>query len=109
DAASRGAVLSDFALSAAREGGYPAVMTVLFAAESLYFTWCVRAHEGGGVPAGPIGEWVSLHAGDAFREGVDALAAQVDALSADVPDERLARWFAGMLDAEIAFHDAVYR
>ncbi|MEV5705039.1 TenA family protein [Actinoallomurus sp. NPDC052274] len=109
DAVGRAAVLSEFALAAAREGGYPAVMTVLFAAESLYSTWCTRAHERGDVPSGPIGEWVSLHADEEFRAGVDALAAQVDALPADIPDERLARWFTGMLEAEIAFHDAVFR
>ncbi|GLY90787.1 TenA family protein [Actinoallomurus iriomotensis] len=109
DAAGRAAVLSEFALAAAREGGYRAVMTVLFAAESLYSTWCTRAHERGDVPAGPIADWVSLHAGAEFRAGVTALAAQVDALPADIPDEHLIRWFGGMLEAEIAFHDAVYR
>lgn len=108
DAAGRAAVLSEFALAAAREGGYPAVMTVLFAAESLYFTWCTRAHERGDAPAGPIADWVSLHADADFRAGVQALAAQVDALPAGVPDEHLTRWFTGMLEAEIAFHDAVY-
>jgi thiaminase/transcriptional activator TenA len=107
--AGRAAVLSEFALAAAREGGYPAVMTVLFAAESLYSAWCTRAHERGDVPAGPIADWVSLHAGAEFRAGVAALAAQVDALPADLPDERVDRWFTGMLEAEIAFHDAVYR
>jgi thiaminase/transcriptional activator TenA len=108
DAAERAGVLSDFAVAAAREGGYPAVMTVLFAAETLYSTWCTRAHERGKVPAGAIADWVSLHAGPEFRAGVAALAAEVDALPAAIPDERLAHWFTGMLEAEIAFHDAVY-
>jgi thiaminase/transcriptional activator TenA len=108
DVARQAAVLSEFALAAARDGGYPAVMTVLFAAESLYLTWCTRAHERGDVPAGAIADWVSLHADPAFRTGVDALAAAVDALPADIPDERLVRWFTGMLEAEIAFHDAVF-
>lgn len=107
-AAARGAVLSEFALAAAREGGHPAVVTVMFAAESLYLAWCGRAHREGRVPAGPVADWVALHAGDAFRRGVEALAREVDAIPADVPDDRLARWFAGMLEAEIAFHDAVY-
>lgn len=108
DAAERAGVLSDFAVATAREGGYPAVMTVLFAAESLYSTWCTRAHDQGKIPAGAIAGWVSLHAGPEFRAGVAALAAEVDALPAGIPDERLARWFAGMLEAEIAFHDAVF-
>ncbi|TDD71783.1 TenA family protein [Actinomadura rubrisoli] len=108
EAVQRAGILSEFALAAAREGGYPAVMTVLFAAESLYLTWCTRAHKEGGVPSGPVADWVALHADEAFRKGVDALAQEVDALPADVPDELLVRWFGGMLEAEIAFHDAVY-
>ncbi|MEO3825640.1 TenA family protein [Actinomadura sp. B10D3] len=108
DAARRAAVLSEFALASAREGGYPAVVTVLFAAESLYSTWCSRARREGRVPAGPVADWVAMHADEAFRAGVDALAREVDGLPAGIPDDRLARWFAGMLEAEIAFHDAVY-
>lgn len=108
DAARRAEVLSRYALDVAREGGYPAVMTMLFAAESLYLTWCTRAHERGAVPDGAIRAWVALHADQAFRDGVRALAAEVDALPDDIPQERLTRWFTGMLEAEIAFHDAVY-
>ena len=107
-AARRAGVLSEFALAAAREGGFPAVMTVLFAAESLYLAWCTRAHERGDVPAGVIADWVSLHAGATFRTGVQALAAEVDALPADIDGDRLAHWFTGMLEAEIAFHDSVF-
>ncbi|WAP53644.1 TenA family protein [Streptomyces sp. S465] len=108
DAARRGEVLSRYALDVAREGGYPAVMTMLFAAESLYLTWCTRAHERGTVPEGAMSAWVSLHADQTFRDGVRALAAEVDALPDDLPQERLTRWFTGMLEAEIAFHDAVF-
>ncbi|URN04735.1 TenA family protein [Actinomadura madurae] len=108
DAVRRAAILSEFALASAREGGYPAVVTVLFAAESLYLAWCTRARREGRVPAGPVADWVALHTDEAFRAGVDALAQEVDALPAGIPDDRLARWFAGMLEAEIAFHDAVY-
>ncbi|MFC5753698.1 TenA family protein [Actinomadura rugatobispora] len=98
--------LSEYSLEAARTGGYAAVTTILFAAETLYLTWCTRAHEGGAVRSGPIAEWVALHARDPFREGVAALAAQVDRLTE--PDPVLAGWFTGMLEAEIAFHDALY-
>ncbi|MCR3718919.1 thiaminase (transcriptional activator TenA) [Prauserella flava] len=109
DAARRAAsVLSDYAVAAAEDGGYPAVTTVLFAAETLYLTWCTRAHRDGTPPAGPIADWVALHTRDPFVSGVDALGAAVDELPADVPDDRLAAWFTGMLDAEISFHDAVY-
>ncbi|KAA9150185.1 transcriptional regulator [Amycolatopsis acidicola] len=100
--------LSEFALEAAREGGYAAVMTTLFAAETLYHTWCSAAHEKGNVPPGPIADWVELHAAEPFHAGVRALAAAVDALPADIPDARVHAWFTGMLAAETAFHDAVF-
>ena len=101
--------LSEYALDAARAGGYPAVMTVLFAAETLYYGWCSRAHACGRAPAGPVAEWVALHAAEPFHAGVRALAAAVDSLPAEIPDSLLRGWFDGMLDAEIAFHDSVFR
>ncbi|WP_243716706.1 TenA family protein [Actinomadura sp. KC345] len=106
--AQRAGVLSDFALAAAREGGYPAVMTVMFAAESLYLEWCTHARELGRVSPGPVADWVALHTDERFRAGVEALAGEVDAIPAEVPDDLLVGWFTGMLEAEIAFHDAVY-
>lgn len=107
-AAGRAGRLADFALSAASTGGYPAIMTVLFAAETLYLTWCTRAQQTGSVPPGPLRDWVALHAAEPFRAGVDALAEQVEEIPSDVPDGQLDSWFSGMLDAEIAFHDAVF-
>ncbi len=67
-AARRAEVLSRYALDVAREGGYPAVMTMLFAAESLYLTWCTRAHEHGAVPDGAMSAWVALHDQHSNRE-----------------------------------------
>jgi thiaminase/transcriptional activator TenA len=66
------------------------------------------AHQTGLVPAGPVRDWVALHAAEPFRAGVAALAEQVDQVPAAIPDGTLAGWFGGMLDAEITFHDAVY-
>lgn len=108
DAARRAGGLSRFAMEAAGEGGRPAVMTVLFAAETLYLTWCARARSEGRVPPGPIADWVTLHTTASFRAGVEALASEVDRVPASISDERLASWFTGTLDAEVAFHDAVY-
>lgn len=81
---------------------------MLFAAETLYLTWCTRALDGGWVPAGPIRDWVALHAAEPFRAGSPALADQVDQIPPAVPDIALDGWFAGMLDAEIAFHDGIF-
>jgi thiaminase/transcriptional activator TenA len=106
DALKQAGRLSVYALEAARQGGYAAVMTILFAAETLYLTWCTRTHREGTPPPGPIADWVALHARDPFRSGVDALAAQVDRL--ETPDQTLTTWFTGMLTAETAFHNALY-
>jgi thiaminase/transcriptional activator TenA len=100
--------LSDYALAVAHTGGYPAVMTVLFAAESLYYNWCSQAHQKRRLPEGFIAEWVALHAAEPFCTGVRALASAIDALPPEVPDSRLRSWFNGMLDAEINFHDSVF-
>ncbi len=100
--------LSGYALDVARAGGYPAVMTVLFAAETLYYRWCTEAHGAGLVPHGLIAEWVALHAAEPFHSGVRTLASAVDALPPDITDAQLRSWFNGMLDAEIDFHDSVF-
>ena len=61
------------------------------------------------MPPGPIYDWVAMHTDEAFRDGVRALAEQVDRLPTDqVDDDMLGGWFTGMLDAEITFHDAPY-
>lgn len=101
--------LSEYALATAEEGGYAAVTTVMFAAETLYLTWCTRALRDGTPPDGPVADWVELHTREPFTAGVAALGAAVDELPAHIPDDRLIGWFTGMLDAEIAFHDAVYQ
>lgn len=102
------AALSDYALAAAEEGEYAAVTTVMFAAETLYLSWCTRALRDGTPPAGPVADWVELHTREPFTSGVAALGAAVDELPSDIADDRLTAWFTGMLDAEITFHDAVY-
>ena len=105
---SRSQRLRNYATDAARTGGYAAVMTVLLAAESLYYTWCSQAHKDGLVAPGLIAEWVALHAAEPFHAGMRALAAAVDALPTEIPDTQLHRWFTGMLDAEVVFHDSVF-
>lgn len=100
--------LRSYATDAARAGGYAAVMTVLLAAESLYYAWCSQAHKGGLVAPGLIADWVALHAAEPFHAGVRALAAAVDALPDEIPDAQLHGWFTGMLDAEVVFHDSVF-
>lgn len=100
--------ISTFATGVARAGGHAGVVTVMFAAEWLYQAWCADAAASPALPAGPVGDWVRLHARAPFTTGVEALRDEVDAIDRTVPERRLLDWFEGMLNAEIAFHEAVY-
>ncbi|WP_197536248.1 TenA family protein [Blastococcus saxobsidens] len=110
--AARAAVLSDVVLAQVREGGRPAAVTGMLAAETMYARWCTAA------AAAPqaarsrrqpdLQAWIDLHTQPEFLGQVTALEADVDRLGEDVADDGdLDRWFAGVLEAEIAFHDAV--
>jgi thiaminase/transcriptional activator TenA len=91
------------------DGGYPAVVTCLFAAETLYNHWCANA-AADACPwpvAGPAGEWIDLHTSESFASQVAFLHNLVDRIDPDsFPDERLDDWFVRMLAAEDQFHDS---
>ncbi len=91
--------------------GYPAVITCLAAAETLYLQWCsVAVGSAGGHVAGLASEWVDLHTTAEFARGVAALHALLDSIDTDVfDDSQLDHWFGRMLTAEDRFHDAPTR
>ncbi len=105
----RAAVLSDVVLGQVGDAGRPAALAGMLAAETMYARWCTAA---AAVPAGrhpDLQAWIDLHAEETFLGQVAALRADVDALDpVAVPDEALDRWFSAVLEAEIAFHDAVH-
>jgi thiaminase/transcriptional activator TenA len=109
----RARVLSDVVLAQVAAGGRPAALTGMLAAETMYARWCTRAAE---VPADiaarrhpDLQAWIDLHTGQDFLDQVTALRDDVDALdSGEATDDTLDRWFASVLHAEIAFHDAVH-
>lgn len=98
-------VLSDYALGLARRDGRAAALVAMFAAETLYLSWCRAALEASADREPALQEWIEMHTRPAFVAQVDALAREVDAMNA-VDDARLDEWFAGMLAAENAFHNA---
>ncbi|MGA2495044.1 MAG: TenA family protein [Roseiarcus sp.] len=104
------AALHDLFLGVARTEGYEEILACTLAAEWLYLTWCSRAYRTASVrPA--IREWVALHAGGAFEEGVDWARAELEARGPRLGAERRARvgkLFEGVLAAEIPFHTAAY-
>jgi len=104
------AALHDLFLDVARTEGYEEILACTLAAEWLYLTWCSRAHRTPSArPA--IRDWVALHAGGAFAEGVDWVRAELDARGPKLTAERRARLgevFTRALAAEIPFHTAAY-
>jgi thiaminase/transcriptional activator TenA len=104
------AALHELFLGAARTEGYEEILACTLAAEWLYLIWCSRAHRTPSArPA--IRDWVALHAGGAFAEGVDWVRAELDARGPKLSANRRARvgeLFKGALAAEIPFHTASY-
>jgi thiaminase/transcriptional activator TenA len=99
-------VLSDYALELAREGGRAAALVGMFAAESLYLSWCREAMTVDADREPALQDWIEMHTQPSFVAQVQALAREVDAMPDAIDDATLDDWFGGMLDAEIAFHDA---
>ena len=108
-ARARAQVLSDVVLQQVADGGRPAALTGMLAAETMYARWCTAA-AARPVPRDPdLQAWIELHAAPAFLAQVDALRSDVDALApGTVDDAALDRWFGAVLEAEIDFHDAVH-
>jgi len=70
-------------------------------------TWCTSAHHAGLTPAGPVADWVALHAASVPGRGRRAGRAGRPDPGGD-PGQHPRRLVRRMLDAEITFHDAVY-
>lgn len=93
-------------ITAARnEGGVPAILACMCAAETLYETWCTRAVAADVSRPAVQQEWIGLHAAPAFRRGRVRLGR---ALEECAGSERLDGWFVGMLDAEDSFHTLAF-
>jgi thiaminase/transcriptional activator TenA len=100
--------LEQVVTDAVLDGGYPAVVTCLCAAETLYSRWCTAAlATSDGELRGRAAEWIALHTTPAFTAQAAFLQSLVDRISPTVfPDAELDRWFVRMLAAEDTFHDA---
>jgi thiaminase (transcriptional activator TenA) len=97
-------------LKVAAEEGYEEILACVLAAEWMYSTWCSKANE---TPSGraSIRDWVALHASGAFTDHVAWVRSEMDIrgpLLAGPRQARLAALFEQALEAEIAFHDAVF-
>ncbi len=104
----RSSALSNYALGLARRDGRAAALVAMFAAETLYLSWCRAALDASVDREPALQEWIEMHTRPAFVAQVDALAREVDAMDG-VDDAMLDEWFAGMLDAENDFHNSAMR
>lgn len=92
-------------LRIAQDGGFLDIVTAMFAAEWMYFTWCSRA-AGASIADAHRRRWVDLHADADFARQARWLRNRLDrhAQPRDLP--RLNALFARVTTLEIAFHDA---
>jgi thiaminase (transcriptional activator TenA) len=97
-------VLSTYALGLAREHGRAAALVGMFAAETLYLTWCREALAGDVEREPALQDWIVMHTEPAFVAQVEALAREVDTMPDSIDDAALDAWFSGMLKAENEFH-----
>ncbi|MCZ2837872.1 TenA family protein [Modestobacter sp. VKM Ac-2985] len=105
----RAAVLSEVVLRQVTEAGRPAALAGMLAAETMYARWCTAAAAQPADRHPDLQAWIELHAEPAFLGQVAALRDDVDALPPELADDTaLDRWFVAVLEAEIAFHDAVH-
>jgi thiaminase/transcriptional activator TenA len=103
-------VLHELFLGVAATEGYEEILGCLLGAEWLYLTWCSKANATPSArPA--IRDWVALHAGGVFAEGVHWLRDELDARGPNLAIDRKARIrdiFERSVAAEIPFHSAAY-
>lgn len=92
-------------LELAREGDFLEIVTAMFAAEWMYWTWCSEAATRD-IADPHVRRWVDLHADEAFAAQARWLKAAIDRHGATGDRARLSAIFARVTDLEIAFHDA---
>jgi len=104
------APLNDLVSNVSKSEGYEEILACMLGAEWMYLTWCTQANATPSArPA--IRDWVALHAGGRFAEGVEWLRAELDARGPALDAARQARLhalFEQALAAEIPFHTAAY-
>lgn len=94
-------------LTLARDGSFVDIVTAMFAAEWMYWTWCRAASECR-IDDPDLKAWVDLHADQAFGDQAKWLKTAIDTYGDPADAERLSALFARVTALEIAFHTAPY-
>lgn len=100
----------DGMLTAAREGEYADIITLMFGAEWMYYHWCRRVHQSVQTDE-DIRQWVAMHAEEAFFAQARWLKEELDRCAAALPASelrRLSSLYRDVLVWEIDFHSAAY-
>ncbi|MEM6711024.1 MAG: TenA family protein [Pseudomonadota bacterium] len=94
-------------LTLAKNGEFLEIVTAMFAAEWMYWTWCQRASKLT-LSNRDLAAWVALHVDDAFAEQALWLKRAIDRYAAPEDLSRLNDVFHTVTMLEIRFHDAPY-
>ena len=89
----------------ARDGDFTEIVTAMFAAEWMYWSWCSEAAERA-IADPHVRRWVDLHADDAFAAQARWLKAAIDRYAVPRDRERLSAVFRRVTELEIDFHTA---
>jgi thiaminase/transcriptional activator TenA len=104
------AAFRDGMLANAAHGTYAEIVASMFAAEWMYWTWCMRASLVT-ITDTLLREWVELHTREDFTSQASWLREQLDQAGNHMDEparERIAQLFRRVLELEIHFHDAAY-
>lgn len=94
-------------LSLARDGSFVDILTAMFAAEWMYWTWCCTAAQNP-ITDPDLKVWVDLHAAPEFAGQARWLKGAIDLYAVPSDAERLSAIFDRVMRLEIAFHTAAY-
>ncbi len=97
-------------LAIARDGDFNAIITAMFAAEWMYWTWCSAVATP--VIRDPmVRDWVALHAAPGFAGQARWLRDRLDRLGQNLPpaqQDEAVRIFGEVQRLEVDFHSAAY-
>ncbi|MCB5200484.1 TenA family protein [Loktanella sp. TSTF-M6] len=95
-------------LDIARAGSFLDVLTAMFAAEWMYWTWC-RNTNSAQITDLDLRAWVDMHTATGFADQALWLKQAIDTYGAETDGDRLCAIFDQVTQLEIDFHTAAYR
>lgn len=94
-------------LDLAKDGSFLDIVTAMFAAEWMYWTWSKRAIACQ-ISDPDLKAWIALHVDEAFTAQATWLKNAIDRYGRDADAPRLSAIFRSVMEWEIAFHHAPY-